>query len=476
MLWLLLVLIIFIFQTGTILLFEFRKPSKAVAWLFILFCFPLIGFVVYYFVAQDYQKRKVVRKAGSQLFREFREHLWAQTKVIENVEQMHNPHFKHQERLFNQLIRMSENPLTGCNRTRVLTNGEETFDAMLKAMEQAQHHIHVEFYIFRADEIGKKFQEVMIRKAREGVKVRFIVDGVGSYHLPYSFIRTCNEAGVEFHYFLPPFFATLDRRINYRNHRKIVVVDGTIGFVGGINVGDDYLGKYPKVGFWRDTHLQIEGDGVYFLQNVFLSDWKLASGERLMDVNLFPPHTCTGDEEVQILSSGPDQVWDTIQELCFGALTVAKKRIWITTPYFIPDPGIYEALKLAAVSGIDVKIIIPYQSDSKLVHLASLSYVQELLEAGVEFYQYRKGFIHAKVVIVDDLLGSVGTANMDMRSFFYNFELTAVLFATSALERLSADFVEDISNSSKIDLNVFRKRPRSQKIAEILTRMLSPLL
>lgn len=476
MLWLIIVLVIFIFQVGTILLIEFRQPSKAVAWLFILFCFPLVGFVFYYFVAQEYKKRKFMRSSGSRLFRGFKEQIWGQANVIERLEQMDNPAFREQERLFNLLSHLSESPVTGCNETHVLTNGEQAFPDMLQAMENARHHIHIEFYIFRNDEIGVRFQQVLMSKARAGIKVRFIVDGLGSYYLPGSFVRACREAGVEFYFFLPPLIATLDRRVNYRNHRKILVVDGVVGFIGGINVGNDYLGLYPKMGFWRDTHLRIEGDGVYFLQNTFLSDWKLASGERIIDKSLFPPHQCRGKEQMQVLASGPDQDWDAIQEMCFSALAVAKSRIWLTTPYFIPDPGIYEALKTAAVSGVDVRIIIPFKSDVRLVHLASLSYVDELLKAGVKFYQYDKGFMHAKVMIVDELLASIGTANLDMRSFFYNFELTAVLFSDEAIQRLARDFAEDLQHSRLIDYEQFSKRPRLHKAAEMLSRMLSPLL
>ncbi|MNW31175.1 Major cardiolipin synthase ClsA [compost metagenome] len=476
MLWLTIALLIFIFQTATILILEFRQPAKAVAWLFILFCFPLIGFVVYYFVAQDYKKRKVLRNQGSRLFQQIKETLWRQTEVIHEIQHMSNPEFVHYERLFNMLSRLTESPITGCNRATVLTDGEETFASMLTAIEQAQDHIHIEFYIFRADTIGTTFQNLLIRKAKEGVKVRFIVDGLGSYHLPSSFAEVCRQAGIEFHYFLPPLLATLDKRINYRNHRKILIVDGRVGFVGGLNVGDDYLGQYPKMGYWRDTHTRIEGDAVYFLQNTFLSDWKLASGERIDDLGLFPPHECDGDEQVQIVASGPDLEWDAIQELCFGAIAVARRRVWLTTPYFIPDPSIYEALKTAAVSGVDVRIIIPYHSDSILVKLASLSYVGELLNAGVRFYQYRKGFMHAKILIVDDLFGSVGTANMDMRSLFYNFELTTLVFSAPFIQQLEQDFKRDLEHSSAIVSERFKERPRIQKTAEVLARMLSPLL
>lgn len=474
--WLLVALTTIILQMAAVLLLEFRNPSKTVAWLFILLCLPLIGFVLYFFVAQDYQQRLKIRKRGSRLFQEIKDHLWERAAIVQSKEDMNNAGFYHNDRLFNLLNHLSESPITGCNQSRVLADGEETYDAMLRAMEQAKDHIHVEFYIFRHDRIGTKFQDVMIRKAQEGVKVRLICDGLGSYKLKKTFIQRFKESGVEFYFFLPAMVSMFSRRINYRNHRKIVVVDGTVGFLGGINVGDDYLGQYPHMGYWRDTHLEIEGDAVYFLQSVFLHDWKLASGERITDIELYPEHHCVGKEQVQILSSGPDMNWNAIQEMCFGAISVAKERIWITSPYFIPDQGIYEALKTAAVSGVDVRIIIPDRADSRLVKMASLSYVDELLVAGVKFYEYEKGFIHAKVLLVDELLGSVGTANMDMRSFYCNFELTAVLFDQQPIDRLAADFREDLKHSRLIDAEAFRQRGRRQKAAEILSRMLSPLL
>lgn len=476
MAWLVIVLLAFIFQIATILVLEFRSPSKAIAWMFILFAVPLVGFILYYFVAQDYKKRRKLRRRGSRLFQEMKARLWQQSEIVNDIGEMYNPDFEGQERLFSLLTHLSESPITGCNETKVFNNGETAFHAMLSEMEKAKDHIHIEFYIFRNDGIGTQFQEMMIRKAREGVRVRLICDGLGSYKLPRSFVRKLKEAGVEVFFFLPPLIATLDRRVNYRNHRKIIVIDGTVGFVGGLNVGDDYLGLYEKMGYWRDTHLQIKGDAVYFLQNTFLGDWRLASGQRVGDPELFPEHGCKGNEQVQILTSGPDQHWNALQEMCFGAISVAKRRIWITSPYFIPDPSIYAGLKTAAVSGVEVKVIIPYQSDSRLVKLASLSYVEELMQAGVQFYEYTKGFVHAKVLIVDDLLASVGTANMDMRSFFYNFEMTALLFDRESIARLSRDFVQDLSDSRMIVPREFARRSRRQKGAEMLARLLSPLL
>ncbi|WP_019636037.1 cardiolipin synthase [Paenibacillus fonticola] len=476
MVWLVLVLLAFIFQIATILVLEFRNPSKAVAWMFILFLFPVVGFILYYFVAQEYKKRRKLRRRGSKLFQQIRARLWRQAVIVEMADEMSNPEFRNHERLFGLLKHISESPITGCNETKVLTDGEETFTAMLAAMECAQDHIHLESYIFRADGIGHQFKKVMLQKAQEGVKVRLICDGLGSYHLKSSFVRDLQEGGVEVYFFLPPLIATFDRRVNYRNHRKILVVDGRHGFVGGLNIGDDYLGMDAKMGYWRDTHLQVSGDAVYFLQNAFLGDWRLASGQRINEPELYPQHACQGKEQVQVLTSGPDQHWDAIQEMCFGAIAVANRRIWITSPYFIPDPSIYNAIKTAAVSGVEVKIIIPDESDSRVVKLGSLSYVEELLESGVKFYQYQKGFVHAKVLIVDDLLATVGTANMDMRSFFCNFEMTAVLFDAAPISRLCKDFLNDLAESKEIELSVFSRRSRLQKGLELLCRLLSPLL
>lgn len=476
MIWLLIVLLAFIFQIATILVLEFRNPDKAMAWLLILFCIPLVGFVLYYLLAQDYTKKRKLRKHGSHLYRKKKGQLGKQTVIVNNVSRMQNPKFMHHERLFGLLSHLSANPITGCNETKVLEDADLTYTAMLEAMDTAKDHIHIEFYIFRDDMIGTRFQEMMIAKASEGVKVRLLCDGFGSYHVKRTFLQRFKDSGVEVHIFLPPLLSFFGRRANYRNHRKIVVVDGTIGFVGGINIGDDYLGLDPKMGYWRDTHVEIRGDAVYTLQNTFITDWRLASGEQIDHPMMYPKHNCKKDEQVQILTSGPDQHGDAIQEMFFGAIAVASQRIWITSPYFIPDDSVYEGLKTAAISGVEVKVLIPFKSDSRIVHLASLSYVEDLMLAGVKFYQYTKGFVHAKVMIVDDLLATVGTANMDKRSFFCNFELTALMFDQAPIKQLEEDFINDLNDCEEIDLKQFLLRSRFERGAEIVARMLSPLL
>lgn len=469
-------LILFIIQIAVIVILEFRRPQRAMAWLFISLCCPPLGLAFYYFLGRDYRQNRKIKQRCTSLFREIRSYVSGKIKEVKQASDTQNAQFENNQGLLDLLSKISEGPVTGHNRSSVLSTAREAYDAMLEAMEEAKEHIHMEFYIFRDDEIGEQFQDVMIRKARQGVKVRVLCDGLGSHQLGRRFIRTLRNAGVEFHFFLPPISSLLDRRFNFRNHRKIMVVDGLVGFTGGMNIGDDYLGKDPKMGYWRDTHLRLEGDSVYYIQYVFLKDWRLASGEGMSHPRLFPKHSCKEEEAVQIVGSGPDAAIDASQELYFAALCSAVARIWITSPYFIPDPAICRALKSAVLRGVDVRIIIPAKPDNMLVYHASLSYLENLQDAGVKFYRYTKGFMHAKVMIVDDLLATVGSANLDMRSFYSNFELTAVLLHREAISSLITDFEKDQKYSEFIDPVKFKERGRIVKLGEGLCQLFSPLL
>ncbi|ANE48903.1 cardiolipin synthase [Paenibacillus swuensis] len=461
---------------ATILILEFRHPSKTIAWMFILFIFPIIGFVMYYFLAKEYKHRRRVRRKGSLISKEVREFVFKEANIVRKPEDVCNDEFMEQHRLFGLLQALPDSPITTCNETQVLTNAEQTYEAIFRAIEGAKHHVHVEYYIFQPDKIGTKFRDLLIRKAQEGVEVRLIVDGVGSHNLGAKFLKPLKDAGIEQHFFLPPMVAFFDKRVNYRNHRKIVVVDGLTGFLGGINIGDEHLGANEILGFWRDTHLRVTGDAVYFLQHTFLTDWAFVSKRKITHLEYFPKHGCVGKEQVQIISSGPDVQWDSILEMIFGAITVAKKRIWIASPYFIPDDSIYMALKTAAVSGLDVRLVLPGIPDSRLVELAAMSYLEELMQAGVRVFSYQKGFIHAKIMVIDNMLATVGTANMDMRSFFSNFELNAVMFDKKSIRRIEEDFQQDLKDSKELDLKEFSMRSRMQRSKEVLARLLSPLL
>lgn len=478
-LWIALVLLVFVFQAATILLLEHRRPAHAMAWLLILFAVPLVGFALYYFLAREYRRRRKARRGGGSEAR-IRSELLRRSRLVEGPGDMGNPDFAEQEKLFRLLRKSGAAPVTGCNRTKVLTNAESAYAEMMDAIRGARHHIHLASYIIRDDETGRAFRQALVAKARQGVQVRLLYDGIGSYKLQSSYFQPLLEAGVQVACFFPLRPSIMNKRINYRNHRKILVADGFKGFVGGINIGDEYLGKHPRLGFWRDTHLLLEGDAVYGLQEVFLKDWELATGsKRTFDPVLpqwLPEHRCAGCERVQIVAGGPDRKADTIHETLFAAISAAKHRIWLTTPYFIPSPAVAMALKTAALGGLDVRIIVPLIPDTQFVHAATLSYMEDMMSAGVRVWQYERGFIHAKVLIVDGLLASVGTANLDLRSFFSNFETNAFLFEPGTIARLESDFLQDMKDSREMNLTVFRGRPRSRKAGEALARMLAPLL
>lgn len=470
-----LLLILFIFQAATILLIEYRRPANATAWLFILFLFPLIGFILYYFLATEYRRRRKTRRRGKLDIRR-RAQLLARGTLLTRPSDLPDPVFASRERLFKALSKNGQMPIFSRNRTEIYNNGRDTYEAMLSAIRGATDHIHLSTYILRHDDIGLTFQQALLDKADEGVTVRLLYDGIGSIKLSDGYIRTLRKGGVQCACFFPLRPSFLKRRMNYRNHRKIVVVDGLIGFIGGINIGVEYVGKHPRLGFWRDTHVRIEGDAVYRLQEVFLKDWELATKEKPDDPAFLPAHACEAEEPVQIVHSGPSREGEAIHDSIYALLTAARYRVWITTPYFIPSTAVLMALRDAAANGVDVRIIVPYIPDTWLVHLATLSYVESMLQSGVRVFRYRKGFIHAKTIIIDDMVGIVGSANMDLRSYFSNFEINAHLFDPRTIMRMERDYIEDMEHSEEIELKTFLQRPRSQKVKEAMARILSPLL
>ncbi|MNO15053.1 Major cardiolipin synthase ClsA [compost metagenome] len=467
--WIFLAFLVLIIQIIAIIITEYRRPDKAVAWVMILFMIPLIGFLPYYFIAKKYTRHHILSQKEYSQRESFKAELIYRCNqripangLAETV--------SGNSKLHNLLQNKLTLPITACNETTVYTETEDAFKAMLESIAAAKHHIHMEFYIIRDDELGAQIKQLLIQKAQEGVNVRLLYDGIGSRRLGKTFTEQLQVAGVEIGCFSPPLIAFFQRQLNYRNHRKIVVVDGKIGFLGGLNIGDEYLGKDPSFGYWRDTHFSMKGDAVLWIQYTFLTDWYMVKGQLLTGSTYIPVQENQGREIIQIVKSGPDE---TILELIFTLIISAKQRIYIETPYFIPDPGVLLAIKTAVMGGVDVRIIIPGTPDKKLVYYCSLSYVQELLQAGVRFYCYQKGFLHAKVLISDDLACS-GSTNMDLRSFCDQFELNAVFFDRKTVNRLADDFFTDLSVSNEILQSQFEKRPALQKIKEVFARLLSP--
>jgi cardiolipin synthase len=438
---------------------EKRSPVATLAWIFALAFMPIVGFAVYFFIGPRRLRRKRLRHAKSRVV--------AREIVQDEFKRLSVHELPWKDQLVRLVTRASGAPLMTCRDVRVLIGGAACINAICEAIGKAKHHVHVEYYIFEDDTVGRRVRDALIERARAGVKVRLLVDAVGS-PLGYRFRQSLREANIEFARFNPLMFGSLRPRINFRNHRKIVVVDGDVGFLGGINVGE-------KHSAYRDTHLAIEGTAVRELQLAFLEDWHYATGKMPARDGLFARDDDVEAELVQIIASGPDQEWEAMQQLFFAAITQAERRIEITTPYFVPDEAIFTGLVTAAMRGVDVEILVPARSDSRIVSAAARSYYDDLLRAGAHIWEYPT-MVHAKTMVIDGKMAIVGSANMDNRSFRLNFEIGACFYHLPAIAELERVFREDIQKSRKITPRARHKLPMSSRLVEATARLLSPLL
>ncbi len=463
---------------SVIVISENRNPSKTLAYLLMFFGIPYIGILVYFVFGENYRKNKLYKKkwltdaANAERFGNY------MVRLSEQMLAEHMDTIEGNAQLVRLLVNDSKLPLSVNNRVKVLLNGEEKFPAIFQAMENAKHHIHIEYYILEKGLVADMLREILIRKSKEGVIVRIIYDDFGS-SLEREYLNSLREAGVKIYPFFKVYFHLLANRNNYRDHRKIIVVDGTIAFTGGINLSDRYYNEAGKTGktYWRDTHLQLEGDCAKLFQYLFFINWNFCCDDKIdVTMGYFPDYNCQGNQLVQVAYSGPDSDRASIMLSYFAAINNSREYVYITTPYFIPNESILNALKKAALSKVDVRIIVPGLSDSKFVNAAAQSYYEELLEAGVRIYLYKKGFTHSKTVIADHSLSMVGSANMDIRSFDLNFEVNAVIFDTTVHQQLKTAFMNDIADSVEIDLALWRTRPRMRRMFESTCRLFSALL
>lgn len=459
-----------------LIILENRNPVKTISWILVLVLLPFAGIVVYLFFGQEYRKTKMYSRKGLKDLEKLR------NLTLEQLDKLPKNQFKYSDRLYskkrlmNLFLSNSNAILTNNNEIQVLKDAKETFPAIFKSMEEARHHIHLEFYIVENDSIGNYLRELLIRKAREGVEVRFIYDDVGSWELKRKFLRSMSDAGVKVDCFMRVRFPNLTSKVNYRNHRKILVVDGETAFVGGLNFADRYQNGVPGIGPWRDTHLKVQGGGATALQIIFMADWYFVSKEILKGEKYFRPFEAGDGKLVQMVASGPDSDWESIGQAYFASIASANEYVYISSPYLMPPSDIVTALKTSALGGIDVRIIVPGRSDAVSAKWGTNSYVEELLEAGIKVYFYQAGFIHSKVIIVDGIFSSVGTANLDFRSLETNFEVNAMIYDEETARILAEQFLEDQEKSNEIVLEEWIKRPRLNKIKESFARILSPML
>lgn len=457
--------------------FERRNPTTTWLWLMIFFFLPGIGFLLYLFIGQDLRKKKMF-KIKEEEDNYLKDLVITQEHSIENQEMIFNDPSVAEEQDIIKLLLMSSGAIyTQDNDVELYFNGEDKFKALLESLEKAEEYIHLQYYIIRNDNIGREILEIMTEKAKNGLEVKVLYDGMGGRSLPKRFFNPLIEAGGEVACFFPPFAGYLNPRINYRNHRKICIIDGKEGYVGGFNIGDEYLGLSKKFGFWRDTHCKIVGSAVTGLQWRFLLDWNFAANKETKNLKkYFPKVKPVGNKGIQIVSSGPDSKWTSVKDGYFKMITNANEKLYIQTPYFIPDDSILEGLRIAGLSGIDVRVIIPSKPDHPFVYWASLSYIGELQQAGVRFYTYENGFIHSKVIIMDDIVSTVGTANLDIRSFKLNFEVNAFIYDKEVNREMTEAFMEDLKSCKEITIEEYEKRSTVVKFKESVSRLLSPIL
>lgn len=463
-----------------IVFLERRNAPATWAWLMILTFIPVLGFIVYMVFGQNLSRRKIFQWDES-FHRVLKREVETQMEMIHDGWQLFtSPSAAEYRDLIYMNLNREESVYSEDNEVRLFVDGNDKFETLIRDMQAAKKHIHLLYYIIRSDNLGMKIADVLAAKAREGVKVRILYDESGSRRMSGKFIKRIKEAGCEIVPFFPTklrFLILLKANLNYRNHRKLAVIDGEIGYIGGFNIGDEYLGLKRKFGYWRDTHLRIEGTAVNSIQARFLLDWNQASRQALPFAEYCTAQAgLKGGTGVQIVSSGPDSEWEQIKNAHIKLILSARKYVYMQTPYFIPDDSILDALKIASSSGIDVRLMVPTIPDQPFVYWATQSYLGELLKSGVRVYRYKNGFLHAKTMAVDYRVASVGTANMDVRSFRLNFECNAFLYDEELAGQLTRHFLYDIGKSEEISYEAYKKRPLRDRMRESVSRLLSPIL
>lgn len=461
----------------TIVFFERRDPKTIWTWLLVLYFIPVLGFLLYLLIGQDMRKSKMFKNKELEDV--------VQSAVLKQEQKVKN------KRIFNDDGKLSryhdlvmynlaaaKSVYTDDNDVEIYTDGKEYFAHLYEAISTAKEFIHIQSYIIKNDELWQALEKLLYKKVKEGVQVRILYDSMGCRKMGKRDWERIQRKGIQVGEFFPAFFKRLHLRINYRNHRKIIVIDGTSAYVGGFNIGREYLGLDKKFGYWRDTHLRISGSAAVSLHVRFILDWNYATKQNLFEnenlVHEFVPGQ--GKEGVQIITSGPDTQNQEIRDNYQKLIGKARDHVYIQTPYLVPDEIIVNEIKMAAYSGIDVKIMIPCKPDHPLVYWATYSYVGELIDAGVKCYTYDNGFLHAKGVMSDGLVCSCGTANMDVRSFALNFEVNATIYSQKTTSKLEKIFEEDLEYCTEITPEVYAKRSLAIRIKEQFSRMFSFIL
>ncbi|MBU1086920.1 MAG: cardiolipin synthase [Candidatus Omnitrophica bacterium] len=479
--WSILVISYYLYLLVTIvyLLLDNRETSATFAWIFILITFPVLGLIVYLLIGRSRRKSHKYKKYQQQERRSL--NLGMETYIYqqqENIKRLSSQaDFSTRRKLFELLYRNSNSLLTTNNSIQFFYAGKDKFDALLEDLNNAKQFIHMEYFIWRNDTLTERIKDILINKSRQGVEVRILFDIIGSFRLKKEYIKQMRKNGIKIYpYDNPHSFITV-HSLNYRNHRKIAIIDGLIAYTGGMNMGQEYVDGGKRFTAWRDTHMRIVGDAVCLLQSIFVASWQNTTNEKLVGARYFPrAKEVKSFIPVQITTSGPDAEWSSIEQLYFGLITSAQESIDIQSPYFIPSESIYKALLSAALSGIKVKLIVTGKPDNLLPYWAAFSFFGALLKAGVKIYHYQTGFMHAKAIIVDNEICSVGTANMDIRSFQLNYEVNMLIYDRTLAHDLSTHFDFDVTGCRELTFEEYYSIKPLKKFRNSLARLFAPLM
>ncbi|MDR2684718.1 MAG: cardiolipin synthase [Prevotellaceae bacterium] len=453
----------------SVILLDNRNPVKSISWIVVLVMLPVVGLIFYIFFGKNYRKNKIFSQKGLKKVYAKPEYALGMKELITSDIK------KHLQKTARLLYKNSGAHLYIDTKIEILTGGKNAFERIFEDIEAAKEHIHIEFYIIEDDKTGNELRRLLIRKAQERVRVRVIYDYLGGFRLSDAYIKSLRNAGVYIQPFLPVNRKFGYSKINYRNHRKLVVIDGKTGYTGGINVADRYvLGN--RLGKWRDTSVRLEGPAVHGLQNIFLTDWFFVDNKLITNEKYYPEPDTFPQNVVQLVSSGPDTKWEAILQGIITVFSNARKYIYIHTPYFLPPESLITAMEMAALSGVDIRLMVPAKSDTPIASMASSSYFLRIMEAGVRIYLYKQNFLHSKAITVDDEIGIVGTANMDIRSFEQNFEVNAFIYDKKIAETLRNAFKADAKFCEEINFEIWKNRRFINKIKESLARLFSPIL
>ena len=453
--------------TIVIVLLDNRNPVKTMAWILVLVFLPVVGLAFYFFFGRNTRKERLISKKG---FSRLSKRPMAEYQAQEALDD-----FTGRNQLIPFFHRVSNAlPFEG-NDVQVFTDGYSMYQELFRRIAKAKHHIHLEFYIFENDAVGRLLRDLLIDKAREGVSVRLLYDDVGCWDVNSMFYDEMLCEGIEVRSFLKVRFPQFTSKVNYRNHRKLAIIDGKVGFIGGMNIALRYLKGVPW-GVWRDTHICLKGKAVYGIQTAFLTDWFAVDRTLLTSAQYFPKMDSVGTSVAQIVTSDPVGEWHDIMLGLVKAISCAQRYIYVETPYFLPTEQVMAAFQTAALSGVDVRLMIPKKADAFITHKGTMSYLDELMKSGVKVYLYRAGFLHSKLWVADDEWASVGSTNLDFRSFEHNFEANAFFYDEKTVCTLKEIFLEDMKKCMTLSQKIWDKRSFKNKIIESVVRLLAPLL